>query len=359
MLRGGGASGAQTLKGRLGRLRKRGSDNGGRRLPRPGRGNRLRGDKARPPVQHAESLSSDEGTKESGSTKEASDDNNMRSPGSSNGKGLLSSPGGMATNSSDDSSERYDEEGDLESLRRWGKGVGEGGGGTANTNSVSTIARKTNPQASQLRSGLFRLTRKKPGRATAARLSAPSDSSSAPSTEEDDEERNHPGIDRLPTSRAAVGAPLLDDRQRPSSRGTLSGLGGSKSHGNGTSGRQRTTTGTETAATGSDSNGERTSRSSRVGGTPLPKRRRGWVFPSWPRFAGGWGRLGDTGEHEMAAVSGVGRPAAGMLENTMYSCFGGVVGRAWPGVGLALNPVLRDTDLKQVISSRAMELVTV
>lgn len=356
MLRGRGASGAQTLKGRLGRLRKRGGDNDGGRFPRLGRRN---SDKARPPVQHAESLSSDEDTKESGSTKEASDDNNMRSPGSSTGTGVVLSPGGMATSSSGDSSERYDEGGDLESPRRWGKGIGEGGGGTTSggttsTNSVSTVARKTTPQTSQLRSGLFRLKRKMSRQPPATRLSAPSDSSSAPSTEEDDEERNQPGTDSSPSSRAAVGAPLLDNRQQPSSRGTRS-----KPHRDHTRGRQRTTTGAETAAAGSVSDGESIPRSSRTIGAPLRERRRERMFPSWPRLVSGWGRLGDTGEHEMAAVSGVGRPAAGMLENTMYSWFGGVVGRAWPGVGLALNPVVSDKDSKQVISSPASGSVTV
>eukprot|EP00903_Cladosiphon_okamuranus_P011632 g10941.t1 len=57
---------------------------------------------------------------------------------------------------------------------------------------------------------------------------------------------------------------------------------------------------------------------------------------------------GDASDHEMATVSGVGRPSAGMLENTMYSWFGGVVGKAWPGVGLALNPVVCDKDMKKI-----------
>lgn len=75
------------------------------------------------------------------------------------------------------------------------------------------------------------------------------------------------------------------------------------------------------------------------------------MFPSLPRLVSGWGRLGDSDEHEMAVVSGVGRPAAGMLENTMYTWFGGIIGRAWPGAGLALNPVVSDKEIKQVIFS--------
>lgn len=364
MLRGGGASGAQALKDRLGRLRKRGSENDGARLPRLGRGNRFRGDKSgsRPPVQHAESLSSDEGTKESGSTKETSDDNNVMSPGSSNGNGLLSSPGGLVTSSSDDSSE---ESGSLESPRRWGEDAGKsGGGGGANAKSVSTtIAGKATPQVSQLGSGLFRLTRKKSRQPPATRASASSGSSSATSADEKDEGRDYPGTDSLPKSRVSAGARLVDNRlsreQQSSSRRTHSRFGRSKRHGDSTNrGRQRTSSGTEPADAGSDSGGEPTSRSSQSGGAPLRERRRERMLPSWPRFVSGWRLLGDAGEREMT-VSGVGRPAAGMLENTMYSWFGEVVGRAWPGVGLALNPVVTGKDMKQVISPRVAGFVTV
>lgn len=348
MLRGG-ASGALALKDRLGRLRRRGSDSDGGRLLRLGRGNRLRGDKAgsRPPVQHSESLSSDEGTKASGSTKTASDDH-MISPGSSNGKGFVSSPGGLATSSSDDSAKGYDEEGGLESRR---KGTGEGGGGVAKTNS---LAGNTTPQASQLRNGLFRLTHRKPRQPPAPRLSTPSDSSSAPSTGEEDTERDHPGADSPPKSRVVVGVPLLANRL---SREQQPNRIGRKRHGNSSRGRQRMLTGTEIATPGSDSDSEPTSRSSRADGVPLRERRREWMLPSWQRSVGGWGRLSDAGEHELAVVSGVGRPAAGMVENAMYGWFGGVVGRTWPGVGLALNPVVSDKDAKQVISSSATGFV--
>lgn len=108
-------------------------------------------------------------------------------------------------------------------------------------------------------------------------------------------------------------------------------------------------TGTGASTAGSDSDGEPSPSPSRAGGAPLLERRQERMLPSWQRLVGGWGRLGDTSEHEMAVVSGVGRPAAGMLENTMYGWFGRVVGRAWPGVGLALNPVVTDKDAKQVI----------
>lgn len=356
MLRGGGSSGAQALRDRLGRIRKRGSDNDGGRLPRLGGGNRLRGAKAglRPPVQHADSLSSDEGTKESGSTKEASDDNNILSPGSSR-KSFVSSPGGLATSSSDDSSEGFSEKGDLKSPRRWGKGFSKGsGGGAANVNSVSTIAGK-NPQASQLRNGLFRLTRQKPRQPSAPRHPVPSDSSSASSTEEEDKDRDHPGTDSSPKSGEVERAPLLDEKlsrqQLPSGRGTRSRLSRSKGHGNNTRGGQRASTGTERNAAGSDSDGEPKSRSSRTDGETFREPRRERILPSWQRLVSGWGRLRDTGEHDMAVVSGVGRPAAGMLENTMYNWFGGVVGRAWPGVGLAPNPVVSDNNAMQVIST--------
>jgi len=66
------------------------------------------------------------------------------------------------------------------------------------------------------------------------------------------------------------------------------------------------------------------------------------MLPSWQSLVRGRGPLEDTGEQEMAVGSGVGRPAAGMMENAMYEWFGGIVGRAWPGVGLARRPVVSE-----------------
>ncbi len=58
-------------------------------------------------------------------------------------------------------------------------------------------------------------------------------------------------------------------------------------------------------------------------------------------------------------MSGVGRPAAGKVENAMYEWFGGIVGRAWPGVGLALRPVVSDEDADKVcpVIRRGVHLV--
>ncbi|CAN0558702.1 unnamed protein product, partial [Ectocarpus sp. 12 AP-2014] len=91
-------------------------------------------------------------------------------------------------------------------------------------------------------------------------------------------------------------------------------------------------------------------RSSRSG-VESPHRQHGWGVPSWRRLVGGldgWGSLDDAGDNEVAPVSGVGRPAAGMVENAVYGWFGGIVGRTWPRAGLALRPVVDDEDAKQM-----------
>lgn len=75
-------------------------------------------------------------------------------------------------------------------------------------------------------------------------------------------------------------------------------------------------------------------------GVAPPRKRQKWALLSWRGLISGWGPLDETSEDEMAAVSGVGRPAAGRMENAMYGWFGGIVGRAWPGIGLALRPVV-------------------
>ena len=359
MLRGGGASGALALKGRLGRLRKRGSTqdklgsgSGGRKSQLLGRGKGFRRGKAasRPPVQHAESLSSGEGTKESGSTSIASGDD-MRSLPSSGG---VSSPGRLTTSSSEGDDDDDDDDDDQEALDNKRRRANNVRGGARNTNSTSppVAGGKVTSQANQLRTGLLRLTRRRSRQLREPMLSAPSDSSSTTSPRGKGGEAENSGVAGSPGGRISAGASLLEsrpDRGEKISRGSPDGPGRRKRDVDSSRRRQGTPTGTGISAGGGDSGGESPTWSPRNDEAPLRERRK-LVLPPWRSLARGWGRLEDTGENEVAVVSGVGRPAAGMVENVMYDWFGGVVGRAWPGVGLAMRPVVSEVDAHKVCS---------
>ncbi|CAM9378289.1 unnamed protein product [Ectocarpus fasciculatus] len=356
MLGGGGVSGTLALTGRLGRLRKLDSmqdkassgvlrREGSGLVQRLGRGKKLRGGgKARPPVQHSESLSSSEGTQ--GSSERdmnmASGDDVM-SPASSNGQGFLSSPGRMTTSSSDDDTE-------LDSPRRKTNTRNGGSGGVSHSESLLS-AGKTVSHASQLKRGLLRLTGRTPRQPPVPRVSTSSNSRSATSEEEGggDQEDLTEFATSPGRSLATPESSLLDSNL--GKKGLLArggaprrGLGRTNQDEASSPGQPRTT------VSRGGGGGSTTGRSSRSG-VESPHRRHGSGVPSWRRLVGGlggWGSLDDAGEHEVAPVSGVGRPAAGMMENAMYGWFGGVVGRTWPRAGLALRPVVNDEDAKQI-----------
>ncbi|CAM9451788.1 unnamed protein product [Ectocarpus sp. 6 AP-2014] len=356
MFGSGGVSGTLALTGRLGRLRRldntqdKASSGGLRRegsglVPRLGRGKRLRGGaKARPPILHSESLSSDEGTH--GSSERdinmASGDDVM-SPASSNGQGFLSSPGGTTTSSSDDDPE-------LDSPRRRTNARNGGSGGAPHSKSLLS-ASKTVSYASQLERGLLRLTGRTPRQPPVPRVSTPSNSSSATSEEEGGGEQEDLAEFATSPGRSAATpeSSLLDSNL--GKKGQLSrggpprrGLGSTKQDEGSSPGQPRTT-----GSRGGGGGGS-TGRSSRSG-VESPHRRHGWGVPSWRRLVGGlggWGSLDEAGDNEVAPVSGVGRPAAGMVENAMYGWFGGIVGRTWPRAGLALRPVVDDEGAKQM-----------
>lgn len=358
MLGSGGVSGTLALTGRLERLRKldntqhKESSGGLRRegsglVPRLGRGKRLRGGaKARPPIQHSESLSSGERTQ--GSSERdinmASGDDVM-SPASSNGQGFLSSPGEVTKSSSDDDPE-------LDSPRRRTNARNGGSGGVPHSKSLLSSGKAVS-HASQLKRGLLRLTGRTSRQPPVPRVSTSSNSSSATSEEEGGGEQED--LAEFATSPGrSVATPessLLDSnlgKKGQLSRGGAPrrGLGRTKQDEGSSPGQPRTT-----GSRGGGGGGS-TGRSSRSG-VESPHRRHGWGVPSWRRLVGGlggWGSLDDAGDNEVAPVSGVGRPAAGMVENVMYGWFGGIVGRTWPRAGLALRPVVDDEDAKQVNS---------
>lgn len=359
MLGGGGASGTLALTGRLGRLRKldsnqnKASSGGLRRegsglVQRLGRGKRLRGGaRARPPVQHSESLSSGEEGTQGSSERDInmSSGDDMMSPVSSNGQGFLSSPGGMTTNSSDDDPEP-------DSPRRRTNARNGGSGGAAHSKSLLS-AGKTVSHASQLKRGLLRLTGRTPRQPPVPRVSTSSNSSSATSEEEGSgEQEDRAEFATSPGRSVATPESSLLDSSNLGKKGQLStggaprrGLGRTKQDEGSSPGQPRTTV-------SRGGGGGSTGRSSRSG-VESAHRRHGWGVPSWRRLVGGlggWDSLDDAGEHEVAPVSGVGRPAAGMVENAMYGWFGGIVGRTWPRAGLALRPVVDDEDAKQVNS---------
>ncbi|CAM9962634.1 unnamed protein product, partial [Ectocarpus sp. 13 AM-2016] len=355
MLGSGGLSGTLALTGRLGRLRKldntkdKSSRGGLRRegsglVPRLGRGKRLRGRaKARPPIQHSESLSSSEGTQGRGERdiNTASGDDVMSSA-PSNRQGFLSPPGGMTTSSSDDDPE-------LDSPRRRTNARNGGSGGVPHSKALLS-AGKTVSHASQLKIGLLRLTGRTPRQPPVPRVSTSSNSNSATSEEEGGGEQEDlaefatsPGRSVATPESSLLDSDLGKKGHLSRGRAPRRGLGRTKQD-EGSSPGQPRTTGSRGGGGGS------TGRSSRSG-VESPHRRHGWGVPSWRRLVGGldgWGSLDDAGDKEVAPVSGVGRPAAGMVENAMYGWFGGIVGRTWPRAGLALRPVVDGEDAKQM-----------
>jgi len=260
ILRGGGASNALALKTRLGRLRKKGSTqekirsgSGGGKTQLLGRGKGFRRGKpgSRPPVQHADSLSSGEGAKDSDSASIASGDG-MRSSGSFNEEGFLS-PERLATSSSEGDDDDADEE-TLESKHVRGKDTHGGDG------NPMIAAEKPRSQASQLRSGLLRLTRQRSPQLRAPRLSAPSDSSATTSTREKGDKADQSGVAGSSDGRASAGVSLLGsrlDRGGKKSSGSPRDVPGRRNRdGDGGRRRQKTSTGTGVSSGGEDSGGE-------------------------------------------------------------------------------------------------------
>lgn len=367
MLASGQTTRALTLKGRLRRLRKL-EDTGvdldsggdrestGRGLQRFRRGTPSRG-AARPPVQHAESLSSDEGTRESsgGGTNIVSDDDAM-SPALANGKGFVSSPEEKATSGSDEGSDNSKEVGRIDREK-----IARGDGVRFTTAKSRRSAGRPNFQASHLKKGLLRLARRRSRQPPAPRLPSPAESSSASSEREagkeeeerDDEGGQRPGLASL-TNSSTSAASLLDnnlggDKTQPSRRAPRGGLWKRNRDGDNGKGRQRRLAGERVVSTGrggGGGGGGSTARSSRTGfgrqQSMIPSRPRG------KRGWGGWDSVDDAGEDEVAPVSGMGRPAAGAIENTLYGWFGGVIGRNWPGIGLAPGPAVDKQDAKEV-----------
>lgn len=345
MLGGGGSSGALALKDRL---RKLGSSTSGGRVQGFGRGNVLRRRKSgsRPRLQHADSISSSEGTKDnSGANGVLGDD--MMSPASSNGKGFMSSSREVTTSSDEnDYDDENDEEEGLDSPSTGRRGV-LGDRDVSKAKHLPT-AGKSNPPASQLRNRLLRLTRPRSRRLPAPHLSSSSDSSTTTIIGGEGEERDHQELASSPgrsvaAESAEAGLSLIDNRltkgKLPSDNAPHGGLGRrvqkGDSHNN--RGLPGMTQGAGITTAGSDNRAE-----------PLRERQKRALL-SWRGLISGWGRLDETGEHDLAAVSGVGRSAAGRMENAVYGWFGGVIGRAWPGVGLALRPVVGNEKVGYVI----------
>lgn len=336
MLGGGGSSGALALKDRL---RKLGSSTSGGRLQGLGRANGLRRRKSgsRPRLQHADSLSSSEGTKENSGTNGVLGDD-MMSPASSDGKGFISSPGEATTSSDEnDYDDNDDEEGSPDSPTI-GRGGVRGDRGVTEAKLLPT-AGKSNLPASQLRNRLLRLTRPRSRRLPPPHLCSSSDSSSTTIMRGEGEEGDHQEIASSPGRRVAgeaaeAGSSPIDNRftegNHPSDNTPRGGLGRRKRDGdnNNNRGRPGTTQGAGNVSAGSDNSVE------------PPRERQKRALLSWRGLTSGWGRLDETSEQNMAAVSGVGRSAAGRMENAAYGWFGGIVGRAWPGVGLALRPAV-------------------
>lgn len=366
MLGGGRTSGALDFKGRLRRLRKLedigdnlidgggGRESRGRGLQRFGRRKASRRG-SRPPVQPAGSLSSGEGTEESsgGGTNVVSGDDVM-SPASSSRQGFVSSPEGMTTDSSDEESDNND---DLDSANRRKDARGSSILGTAAKPRRS--AGRPNFQGSQMKNSLLRLTRRRSRQPPAPLLASRADSSSASNEREEGEEEEEEDDEEGQADRASLadsstaGASLLDNRlggkTLPTSRGPRGGLWKrtrGRESGTARLGKSAGERGFIAGRGGGGGGDGSTGRSPHTGAALQQS-----TLPSWPRVKrswGGWGSLGDSGGAEVAPVSGMGRPAAGALENALYGWFGGVVGRNWPGVGLAAGPLVDEEDSKQV-----------
>ena len=371
LARGGNSSSAAAIaiKDRLGRIPQFGfqAKEGGGGALRVKRGRGLGREKPglRPPVQHSDSLSSDEGVREDargGGTAlgdEATlDGEEERSlvPGESRGR--EDDDGGS------DEGEHPDDDTRTHG-HRTGRGIGESGDGVAastpavdtkrQSSPLTSHLRRLNPGARSLRSSNSNNTgssgttsgkaatgkRRRPDKGASSSPASPSYGRSGSSPTTSEEERDRPAASNTGPSVVEMGAPLWAESSAPISnndhgqrkRSILHGLRGMRRRGL----EQRKPRKTEGAAPPSP--GDSTSAGSSRRSTPRPGHQR--MLP-WRR-GGGWDKLDDGGNHEGMLVSGKGRPAVGAVENFLYGWFGGLVARPWPGVGLALLP---DCDLE-------------
>ena len=330
----------------------RGSGSGGRGLRAATRGRGLGRDKPglRPPVQHSDSISSDDGGGESprGRGATVSDDE-----ASSNSRDMSPAPGDdRETDDGDDFSEEAGGYPDDLRLRHYaGRGIGSGGGGAG---SSALTVDDTKHNRSQLSGHLRRLS------STARSLRWPNSNATSSETTANNRKKaasagNRPG--------AIITTAATTTANSPAGIGAEASPGGDESapihaSNNDYKKGQRRQSIFRSLATRRQNEEQRGPGKTREGGaaptrpgglsptasshrgTPRLEHRR---MPLWRRI-GGWDKLDDAaGDYEGAVVSGAGRPAVGAVENVLYGWFGGLVARPWPGAGLALLP---DSDVK-------------
>ena len=389
LARGGNSPSAAALafKDRLGRRiskfsfqdsKETSSSGGGLRAAR-GRG--LGRDKPgfRPPVQHSDSISSDEGRDENPRGR----DTTSGDEASSNGDEASPAPGDDRETGDDDNDDRSEGGGhpyDPRMRHHAARGIESGGGGAvtstpsvdytkhrrhqltghlrqlnssarslrwSNTNITSSETTATNRKTAT--TGKRRLPQKGKGEASVS-LAPPSyNARSSSSTTTSREERDRPGAIITNTSSSSptgvgTGASLRGDESTPihtsnnnkrgqRKRSIFRGLAIRRQNED-----QRVLGKMERPAPTGPGGLSPTSSSHR--GTPRLEHQS--MLP-WRRV-GGWDKLDDAaGDHEGTVVSGMGRPAVGTVENVLYGWFGGLVARPWSGVGLALLP---DCDVK-------------
>lgn len=345
LAKGGGSSSAAALalKAKLGRMPKFNFQERARAMS-VSRGQRgdpsgggWVGKTTRPPIQHSDSLDSDEGTKGSGGRSTASED---ATSVSLDGQDLSSAQ------SDEQSATSYFEERSGE-LRR------DHRGGTPSSRATDAPSH----HASQLGERLRRLTPTVRGLRWSSkhkseladntshrkdqRLSGGAQSASSSPTTSDDPQGEQEG--RL-TAFSSPGstARSLSAADNDSDDASLLNR---KQESNERSGRRRFDKGEKRR--GPPVSGAATaigvSASSSGSGVPLLEK----IMHPW-RVLRGWGDLDEVENQAVATVSGVGRPAAGALENVLYRWFGRVAARTWPGVGLAQPPELGGRDSVKV-----------
>lgn len=324
--RGGGSSSAAAtaMKGQLDRMpnfRTQDKEAGGGAL-RFGRGKGSWSDKAesRPPVQHPESLGSEEGGT-GGEGGHFTPDNGEGSPGEHR-PGLIS--GGKGTSNSDGKEV-------LETNRGARAGIIKSSDPTGRmSNQGNEILRRLKPSTRALRWPQNKNLDGNRAKTRAPLSSPPSESSSTTSKEEDRVQ-----IGNL-FGRAEGASTALKDKspllgRKPTNKKQTGRRNSWKIRGN------RLQAGTKGTATISDVPGAPSSGS----GLPFFLQK---MVP-W-RHICGWGDSDEANEHAIAAVSGTGRPVTGTVDNALYWCFSKLAGRARLSAGLAMNPVF---DLEDII----------